>query len=166
VLCHDHNQQQRHARCAYCPAASAKKTHDNALFMRPLFLDEALDWPPTDLRTGRQMRALREAIAPYLCIAELRRLAADGDNIQAALRSMERVPEEVQALVSLLQVLFTPAKDECITQPGDLAALLMLEMGHLDHEELWVVCLDTKNRVQRLQRLYRGRLNSSVVQVM
>jgi DNA repair protein RadC len=52
-----------------------------------------------------------------------------------------------------------------ITQPGDLAALLMVEMGHLDHEELWIVCLDTKNHVQRLQRLYRGSLNSSVVRI-
>src|SRR5258708_19087626 len=78
---------------------------------------------------------------------------------------MEGVPEEVQALICLLQVLLTPIKDECITQPGDLAALLMLEMGHLDHEELWVVCLDTKNHVQRLHRLYRGSLNSSVVRV-
>jgi DNA repair protein RadC len=133
--------------------------------MRPLFLDEALDWPSSDLRTQRQVRALREAIAPYLCLAELRRLAASGENIQAALKSMEGVPEEVQALVCLLQVLLTPIKDECITQPGDLAALLMLEMGHLDHEELWVVCLDNKNHVQRLHRLYRGSLNSSVVRV-
>ena len=151
-------------RCAYCPAACKKKTNDTML-MRPLFLDEALDWPPTDLHTQHRARALREAIAPYLCVAELRRLAASGENIQAALKGIERLPEEVQALVSLLQVLLTPAKAECITQPGDLAALLMLEMGHLDHEELWVVCLDTKNHVQRLNRLYRGSLNSSVVRI-
>jgi DNA repair protein RadC len=151
-------------RCAYCPATK-KKTNDDTVLMRPLFLDEALDWPPSDLSTQRQVRALREAIAPYLCLAELRRLAASGENIQAALKSMEGVPEEVQALISLLQVLLTPIKDECITQPGDLAALLMLEMGHLDHEELWVVCLDTKNHIQRLNRLYRGSLNSSVVRV-
>src|SRR4051794_16835697 len=62
-------------RCAYCPALNKKKTNDDTLLMRPLFLDEALDWPPSDLRTQHQVRALREAIAPYLCIAELRRLA-------------------------------------------------------------------------------------------
>ncbi|MFL5702615.1 MAG: RadC family protein [Ktedonobacteraceae bacterium] len=152
-------------RCAYCPAANKKKTNNDTLLMRPLFLDEALDWPPSDLRTQHQVRALREAIAPYLCIAELRRLAASGENIQAALRGMEPVPEEVQALICLLQMLLTPMKDERITQPGDLAALLMLEMGHLDHEELWVVCLDNKNHVQRLHRLYRGSLDSSVIRV-
>ena len=49
---------------------------------------------------------LHEAIvSPYLCIADLRRLATSGDNIQAALKSIDGIPEEVQALVSLLQVL-------------------------------------------------------------
>jgi hypothetical protein len=71
-------------RCSFCPAAG-KKTH-NTLLMHPLFLDEAMDWPPSDPGTQRQARALREAIAPYLCIADLRRLAASGETIQAALK--------------------------------------------------------------------------------
>jgi DNA repair protein RadC len=150
-------------RCAFCPAA--RKKTDNTILMRPLFLDEATPWPPADLHTQRQERALREAIAPYLCIADLRRLAASGENIQQALKSMQNLPEEVQALVCLLQALLTPSADERIEKPADLAALLMLEMGQLDHEEFWVVCLDTKNHVQRLHCLYKGSLNSSVVRV-
>jgi len=150
-------------RCGSCPAVT-KKTNQTTL-MRPLFLDEATAWPPPDLRTQRQMCALREAIAPYLCLDELRRLAASGASVQDALKRVEGLPEEVQALMSLLQVLLTPSADECIRQPADLAALLMLEMGHLDHEEFWVACLDTKNHVQRLHRLYKGSLNSSVVRV-
>jgi len=150
-------------QCGSCPAAR-KKTRDTTL-TRPLFLDEATAWPPPDLRTQRQMCALREAIAPYLCLDDLRRLAASGASVQDALKRVEGLPEEVQALMSLLQVLLTPSADECIRQPADLAALLMLEMGHLDHEEFWVACLDTKNHVQRLHRLYKGSLNSSVVQV-
>ncbi len=149
--------------CGSCPAAS-KKTRDTTL-TRPLFLDEAATWPPSDLQTQHQSRALREAIAPYLCIADLRRLAASGASILDALKRVEGLPEEVQALMSLLQVLLTPSADECIRQPADLAALLMLEMGHLDHEEFWVACLDTKNHVQRLHCLYKGSLNSSVVRV-
>ena len=149
--------------CAFCPAA-VKKTQKNML-MHPLFVDETMDWPPSDPTLQRQARALREAIAAYLCIADLRRLATSGDNIQAALKSIEGIPEEVQALVSLLQVLLAPPKDERITRPADLAALLMLEMGGLDHEEFWLACLDTKNHVQRLHRLYKGCLNSSVVRV-
>ena len=149
--------------CSLCPAA-VKKTH-NTMLMHPLFHDEAMDWPPSDPDTQRQARALREAIASYLCIADLRRLAASGENIQAVLKSMEDTPDEIQALVSLLQALLAPCRDERITQPADLAALLMLEMRYLDHEEFWVACLDTKNHVQRLHRLYKGSLNSSVVRV-
>jgi DNA repair protein RadC len=150
-------------RCSFCPAAG-KKTR-NKIITHPLFVDEAMDWPPSDPGIQGQWHALREAIAPYLCIADLRRLAASGENIQAALKSIEGIPEEVQALVSLLQVLLAPRADERITRPADLAALLMLEMGHLDHEEFWIACLDTKNHVQRLHRLYKGSLNSSIVRV-
>ena len=150
-------------RCSLCPAAQ-KKTRENIL-MRPLFIEEAVESLPIDPVSRRQAHALREAIAPYLCLAELRRLATCGENIQAALKSINGIPEEVQALVGLLKVLLAPCKDERITGPADLAALLMLELGHLDHEEFWVACLDTKNHVQRLHCLYKGSLNSSVVRV-
>src|SRR5947209_19017857 len=150
-------------RCASCPAARKKTNHPP--FMRPLFVDEATPWPPADLSTQHQARALREAIAPYLCLAELQRLAASGASILGALKSGKDVPEEVQALMSLLQVLLAPTRNERITRPADMAALLMLELGHLDHEEFWLACLDTKNHVQRLHRLYKGSLNSSVVRV-
>jgi DNA repair protein RadC len=133
--------------------------------MHPLFPDDETIWPASNTQVRRQEQALREAIAPYLCLADLRRLAASGEDIQAALRSLEDVPEEVQALVRLLQVLMKPPSDERITRPADMAALLMLEMGHLDHEEFWEVCLDTKNHVQRIQPLYRGSLNSAIVRV-
>lgn len=149
--------------CASCPIVS-KKVHATD-YMRPLFLEEVAAWPPTDTQSQLQAHALREAIAPYLCLDELRRLAASGASILDALKSTGDLPDEVQALMSLLQVLLTPRKEERISQPADLAALLMLEIGHLDHEELWVACLDVKNHVQRLHRLYKGSLNSSVVRV-
>jgi DNA repair protein RadC len=133
--------------------------------MHPLFPDDETIWPASNTQVRKQEQALREAIAPYLCLADLRRLAASGEDIQASLRSLEDVPEEVQALVRLLQVLMKPPSDERIMRPADMAALLMLEMGHLDHEEFWEVCLDTKNHVQRIQPLYRGSLNSAIVRV-
>ena len=150
-------------RCSFCPAAQ-KKTHKNIL-MHPLFVEGEVECLPTDPVSRRQAIALREAIAPYLCLDELRRLATSGENLLAALKRIEEIPEEVQALVSVLQVLLAPRKDERITQAADLAALLMLGMGGLDHEEFWVACLDTKNHVQRLHCLYKGSLNSSVVRV-
>jgi DNA repair protein RadC len=42
---------------------------------------------------------------------------------------------------------------------------MLVEMSHLDQEHLRVICLDTKNRVQRMQTVYVGSLNSSVVRV-
>src|SRR5258708_19387321 len=101
--------------CGSCPAVT-KKTNQTTL-MRPLFLDEATAWPPPDLRTQRQMRALREAIAPYLCLDELRRLAASGASVQDALKRVGGLPEEMQAPLSLLQVLPTPSTPAPITQP-------------------------------------------------
>lgn len=52
-----------------------------------------------------------------------------------------------------------------IRSPGDAAQLLILEMGHLDHEQLRVICLDTKNRIQKIQTVYVGSLNSSMVRI-
>src|SRR5260370_41795699 len=92
-------------QCGSCPAAR-KKTNQTTL-MRPLFLDEATAWPPPDLRTQQQICALREAIAPYLCLDDLRRLAASGASAQDALKREEGLPDEQQRLMSLLQRLRT-----------------------------------------------------------
>lgn len=116
-------------------------------------------------RPTPQIRKLREAIAQYLCLDDLRQLATRGEDICSILRSGEPVPEEVQALISLMSALLSPVPGEAIRSPADIAALLMTEMGCLDHEEFWVVCLDTKNHVQRIMQLYRGTLNSSTVRV-
>jgi DNA repair protein RadC len=52
-----------------------------------------------------------------------------------------------------------------IKSPTDAAHLLMAEMGHLDQEELRVLLLDTKNRVQKLHTVYRGSLNASLIRI-
>src|SRR5262249_23677296 len=52
-----------------------------------------------------------------------------------------------------------------IKSPTDAAALLMLEMSHLDQEHLRTVLLDTKNRVQSISTVYIGSLNASLIRV-
>lgn len=52
-----------------------------------------------------------------------------------------------------------------VKSPSDVATLLMLEMSHLDQEHLRTVLLDTKNRVQTINTLYIGSLNSSLIRV-
>lgn len=52
-----------------------------------------------------------------------------------------------------------------ISTPGDVAALLMLEMSHLEQEHLRVVLLNTKNHVLKIQTVYVGTINSSAVRI-
>lgn len=52
-----------------------------------------------------------------------------------------------------------------IRSPADVAALLMLEMSHLDQEHLRTVLLDTKNRVQQVATIYVGSVNSAQIRV-
>lgn len=52
-----------------------------------------------------------------------------------------------------------------IQTPDDVFALLGSEMLSLDHEELRVVLLDTKNRVLRVATIYQGSVNSAQVRV-
>ena len=114
---------------------------------------------------SKQERALRKALSAYLDLASLRHLAANSENVLAALRSGEDVPQDILALLRLLQSVLKPEPDERIQQAADIAALLMVEMGQLDHEEFWLLCLDAKNHVQRIQHLYKGCINASVVRI-
>ena len=50
-----------------------------------------------------------------------------------------------------------------ISSPQDVADLVMYEMMALEQEELWVILLDTRNRLLGMDRLYRGSLNASSV---
>lgn len=52
-----------------------------------------------------------------------------------------------------------------ITSPAEVAALLMLEMSHLEQEHLRVVLLNTKNHVLRIDTVYVGTINSSAVRI-
>lgn len=52
-----------------------------------------------------------------------------------------------------------------ISSPDDAAALVQYEMADLDHEELWVILVDTRNNVKRIVKLYSGSVNSSQIRV-
>lgn len=47
----------------------------------------------------------------------------------------------------------------------DVAALVQYEMSALTQEQLWVLNLDTRNRVINIEKMYIGSLNSSMVRV-
>lgn len=71
------------------------------------------------------------------------------------------------AMLELSRRLQEPPADERlrVTSPGDAAALLLPRMRHLQQEELWVILLDTRNRVMKVVDVYKGSLNTSVVRV-
>lgn len=52
-----------------------------------------------------------------------------------------------------------------IKSPRDAANLVMVEMTHLDHEQLRILILDTKNQVVENINRYRGTVNSSVLRI-
>ncbi len=50
-----------------------------------------------------------------------------------------------------------------IKSPRDAASLVMIEMMHLDHEQMRILVLDTKNQVVENIDRYKGTVNSSVL---
>ena len=58
-----------------------------------------------------------------------------------------------------------PSERPVVHSPKDAYDILKYFMECLDHEELWVVNLDTRNRIMSLVALYKGSVNSSQVRV-
>jgi DNA repair protein RadC len=59
----------------------------------------------------------------------------------------------------------SPEDRKAIHSPQDAADLVKYAMSALEQEDLWVMLLDTRNRVLRIDTIYRGSLNSSQVRV-
>jgi RadC-like JAB domain len=122
------------------------------------------DEPATTFDDERAHR-LQEALAAYnVDVVALRDLAAQGTDLFHALRSGSAPPEAYELLAALSSLL-RPLACEQIRSPSDAVALLMTEMGYLDQEQLRVLCLDTKNRLQKMHVVYQGSLNTSMIRV-
>jgi DNA repair protein RadC len=74
---------------------------------------------------------------------------------------------QIKAAIELGYRLAKEAPEEraMIHSPADAAALVRDEMSALEQEELWIILLDTRNRLMDIDKLYRGSLNSSMVRV-
>ena len=57
-----------------------------------------------------------------------------------------------------------PAERPQINSPEDAFQIMDYFIGMLDHEEIWVMDLDTRNRVMSLIKVTQGSVNSSIVQ--
>jgi DNA repair protein RadC len=74
---------------------------------------------------------------------------------------------QIKAAIELGRRMAAQAPEERpgVHSPADAAELLMYEMGALEQENLYVLLLDTRNRVLSKERVYIGSLNSSTVRV-
>ena len=74
---------------------------------------------------------------------------------------------QVKAAIELGRRLSTelPEDRPVIGGPADVAGLVMYEMSAFHQENLWVLIMDTKNHLIKIDRLYQGSLNSSLVRV-
>jgi DNA repair protein RadC len=72
----------------------------------------------------------------------------------------------IKAALNLGLRLNLPAEERpIINSPADAAALVQYEMGLLEKEHLRVLLLDRRNRVQDIEEVYQGSVNSSQVRV-
>lgn len=98
------------------------------------------------------LRALKKAT-----VADLMRVPGIGRRkayaVQSALELGARLLEEPFVLGSQVR------------SPRDGAQLLKAALAHLDHEEFWVLILNTKNRLIARQCLYRGTVNTTTIRV-
>jgi DNA repair protein RadC len=128
------------------------------------------DEPPTRSRqrrlyTTKEVRDLQAALEPFIDLKELRRVGAHTPaELHTALR-MDKPPLEVRVLLDTLAAVLLPVGRDKIRSPQDAAALLMLQMGHLDQEEMRTMLLDTRNKVISIVTVYRGTVNTSQVRV-
>ena len=58
-----------------------------------------------------------------------------------------------------------PTQRPTINSPSDAADLFRPFLGFLDHEEMWLACLDTRHRVRCLVALYKGSVSSTQVRI-
>lgn len=74
---------------------------------------------------------------------------------------------QIKAAIELGRRLSVAAPEErpVVNSPDDVAALVLYEMGALEHEELRVVLLDVRNRVQDVVTVYQGSTTSAQVRV-
>jgi DNA repair protein RadC len=92
-----------------------------------------------------------------LDVRELAAIRGVGPAKAAKLKAALEIATRVQALG-------TDARPQ-ISSPDDVINLIGVEMGLLDHEQLRVVVLDTKHRVQAIKTIYQGSVNQAQVRI-
>jgi DNA repair protein RadC len=80
--------------------------------------------------------------------------------VAETLAKLHQLHDELNA-----QLYAHPTERPVIHSPQDAYDILRCFLSVLDHEELWVVNLDTRHRMMNLTKLYQGSVNSSQIRV-
>jgi hypothetical protein len=80
--------------------------------------------------------------------------------VAETLAKLHQLHDELNA-----QLYAHPTERPAIHSPQDAYDVLRCFMSVLDHEELWVLNLDTRHRIMNLIKLYQGSVNSSQIRV-
>jgi len=118
------------------------------------------------LRTGAGTESVVESVQTLLAGYSLQELLrVDFGALCQEYGLGEAKTVQLQALLEMARRLTVPSVQERYTviTPQDAANLVMPDMAFLDHEEMRVLVLDTKNRVVANLRLYQGTVNCSVL---
>lgn len=106
--------------------------------------------------------SVREALAPYVNLDALRQLVAQGVDVREAL-GHGAAAEDLATVIAILAEVLTPAEHTQILNAADVAAWLMLRLGLLETEEVWVIVLNQKSHIVKAVPLYRGTVNGAEI---
>jgi DNA repair protein RadC len=106
--------------------------------------------------------------------ADLSQLVLSGFDDPPVHRSKKRQRQMIAETLARLHQLRDELNEQLYNRPSERPAIhsaqdaydiLRCFLSGLDHEELWVLNLDTRNRLMHLVKLYQGSVNSSQVRV-
>lgn len=109
------------------------------------------------------MVIIRELATPY----QVRMFGQDEEgqiiqyqNIELTLREMNRLYLQLQQ-----QLADSPEERPIVQSPKEVYPIISPFLAPLQQEELWIVCLSTRNSVISVNQIYKGSLNSSQVRI-
>ncbi len=116
----------------------------------------------------------RQATATAMAEEALVRCDGIAGLASAAPRELERVPGVGPVRAAQLTAAFElgrravmdwPVGRWTIRSPRDIAERMLIDIGHLEREELRVVLLDTRNGVMGMPTVYRGNVSVALVRI-
>lgn len=123
--------------------------------------------------------SIKTALADALCVKEdstviqelFTRFVTPYELLDANELELTRIkgvgPAKARQIVSTLKLaraLNTPRETPAVIRsPKDVFDIMRFEVGHLMHEEFWILPLNTKNHVICKERISVGTLNSAIV---